>query len=43
MYRQETKKIKKSITPCNTYILSQHILQMMVQSTLTVFVLYIFF
>lgn len=43
MHRQETKKIKKSITPFNTYILSQHILQMMVQSTLTVFVLYIFF
>lgn len=43
MHRQEPKKIKKSITPFNTYILSQHILQMMVQSTLTVFVLYIFF
>lgn len=35
-------KIKKSITPFNTYILSQHVLQMMVQSTLTVFVLFFF-
>lgn len=43
MYRQQTKKIKKSITPQNTYILSQHILQIMVQSTVTVFVLFFFF
>lgn len=42
MYRQQTKKIKKSITPQNTYILSQHILQIMVQSTVTVFVLFFF-
>lgn len=36
-------KIKKSITPVNTYILSQHVLQMTVRSTLTVFVLSFFF
>lgn len=43
MYRQQTKKLRSQLLLLNTYIIFQHVLQMMVQSTLTVFVLFFFF
>lgn len=43
MYCQRTKKLRSQLLLLTTYNLSQHILQMMVQSTLPIFVLFIFF